>query len=135
MYSTRITKNLYLCVSYIFPKFDGVLKNESVMFLVVPPNHTFTLKPYFAKNEHLFYYTCIFSKTFKCILKYVKFQDCSMKTKNFLLLIIQIQHSYVPLTMGIHQGDPFGAFTCHSLFQSSCSIYCDMFCFMFISHH
>jgi hypothetical protein len=62
MYSTRITKNLNLCVSYIFPKFDGVLKNDSVMFLVVPPNHTFTLKPYFAKNEHLFFLLASFLK-------------------------------------------------------------------------
>jgi hypothetical protein len=70
--------------------FDGVLKNENVTFLMVPPNHTFTLKPYFAKNEHLLSFTCISFKTFKCILKYVNFQDYAMKTKNFLLLIIQI---------------------------------------------
>jgi hypothetical protein len=90
MYSTRIMKNLFLCVSYIFLMFDGVLKNENVMFLVAPPNHTFTLKPYFAKSEHLLSYTCNFFKTFKCILKYVKFQDYAMKTKNFFLLFVQI---------------------------------------------
>jgi hypothetical protein len=48
---------------------------------------------------------------------------------------LQVEVIIIPLTMGIHQSDPFGAFTCPSLFQSSYFIYCDMFCFMFIFHH
>jgi hypothetical protein len=43
MYSTIFfTKNLSLYISYIFPKFDESWKNEDVMFLMVPPNCTYT---------------------------------------------------------------------------------------------
>ncbi len=42
MYSKKSTKKMFLNVSYIFPKFESSKKYEGVIFLVIPPSHTFT---------------------------------------------------------------------------------------------
>jgi hypothetical protein len=56
MYSTKkFTKKLSLCVSYIFPKFDGPCKNEGVTFLVVPPNCTYTHLEFVNRRQLIFF--------------------------------------------------------------------------------
>ncbi len=56
MYSTKkFTIKISLCVSYIFPKFDGTCKNESVTFLVVPPNCTYTHLKLVSRRQLMFF--------------------------------------------------------------------------------
>jgi len=49
--SKSIQPNLYMCFLY-FSKVWWVLKNEDVMFIMVPPNFTYTLK-YIKIKAHL----------------------------------------------------------------------------------
>jgi hypothetical protein len=51
----KITKKLFLCVSYIFSKFDGPWKNEGVTFLVVPPNCTHTRLKLVSRKQSIFF--------------------------------------------------------------------------------
>jgi len=52
--------------------------------------HAFVLS--FVELWHLFSSTCISKNQFKCILKHVVFQYYAMKSKNFLLLMIDLNN-------------------------------------------